>query len=149
MNIQNKNNIYFIQAIILSIILGNIQIVFLSDVNTAELTSIIKYSLSDLATSYATVTVTQNGNLICSSSFFGTSTLKYYYGIKSNGRPLFIKNNKEIEFSSTDSDKARNEGNIYGIKLSSSTDDKEYIIAIGNNEANVEVYDFSGETPVI
>ena len=149
MNIQNKNNIYFIQAIILSIILGNIQIVFLSDVNTAELTSIIKYSLSDLATSYATVTVTQNGNLICSSSFFGTSTLKYYYGIKSNGRPLFIKNNKEIEFSSTDSDKARNEGNIYGIKLSSSTDDKEYIIAIGNNEANVEVYDFSDETPII
>ena len=26
---------------------------------------------------------------------------------------------------------------------------KEYIIAIGNNEANVEVYDFSDETPVI
>ena len=52
--------------------------------------------------------------------------------MKSNGRPYFIKNNIETEFTTTDSDKERNEGIIYGIKLGGSSDDKEYIIAIGN-----------------
>ena len=76
--------------------------------------------------------------------------IKYYYGLKPNGRPYFIKNGEESEFGSTDSDKERNEGLLYGVQLSdTSSDDKEYILAIGNNEANIELYDFSTETPTV
>lgn len=146
---SNKNNIFLLLELTLLIFLSDIRIVYLTDINTDTLTSIIRYSMSDLQSSYATLTVTPNGNLICSASYYLTSTIKYYYGIKSNGRPLFIQNGEETEFISTDSDRARNEGNIYGIKLSSSSDDKEYIIAIGNNNAYVEVYDFNQEIPLI
>ena len=139
----------FLHLMFLLISINKITIIYSSDINTDTLTSIIRYSLDPTASSYATITTTPKGNLICSSSYFQTSTLKYYYGLKPNGRPYFIKDNKETEFFSTNSDKDRNEGNIYGIQLSSSSDDKEYIIAIGNNEANVEVYDFNEETPLI
>ena len=147
--LAKQTYLYFLYSIILLISINNIKIINSSDINTDTLTSIIRYSLDDTACSYATITTTPKGNLICSSSYFQSSTKKYYYGLKPNGRPYFIKDNKESEFFSTDSDKDRNEGNIYGIQLSSSSDDKEYIIAIGNNQANVEVYDFSEETAQI
>ena len=147
--LAKQTYLYLLYSIILLISINNIKIINSSDINTDTLTSIIRYSLDDTACSYATITTTPKGNLICSSSYFQSSTKKFYYGLKPNGRPYFIKDNKESEFFSTDSDKDRNEGNIYGIQLSSSSDDKEYIIAIGNNQANVEVYDFSEETAQI
>ena len=120
-----------------------------SIVDTETLTSIIKYSLSNINSIYATVATTPKGNLICSASFYLDSTKKYYYGLKPNGRPYFIIDGVETEFSNTDSDRERNEGNIYGIQLSGSSDDKEYILAIGNNNANLEIYDFTLDEPVI
>ena len=91
---------------------------------------------------YVTITTTPKGNLICSASVDG-STIKSYYGLKSNGRPYFIKDNKETEFSNTDSNKMRKNGHIYGIQLSStSSDDKEYIISFANEDSNFELYDF-------
>ena len=151
---NNKKNIYTLYPFNIIVILCIINIV-LSDgsdstTNTETLTSVIRYSLNDSSTNYATVTTTPLGNLICSASYYGGPTIKYYYGLKPNGRPYFKKNGMETEYCSTDSDKARNEGFISGIQLSdTSTDNKEYIFAIGNNDANIEVYDFSEETPVV
>ena len=82
-----------------------------STIDTKTLTSIIRYSLEDIGTAYATLSTTPLGNLICSSSYYSSSTKKYYYGLKPNGRPLFTKDGKETEFTSSDSDKERNEGN--------------------------------------
>ena len=96
----------------------------------------------DTVSYYVTITTTPKGNLICSASVDG-STIKSYYGLKSNGRPYFIKDNKETEFSNTDSNKMRKNGHIYGIQLSStSSDDKEYIISFANEDSNFELYDF-------
>ena len=120
-----------------------------SIVDTETLTNIIKYTFADKDSNYATVVTTPKGNLICSGSYYQDSTIKYYYGLKPNGRPYFIKDGVETEFSSTDSDQARNEGNLYGIQLAGSSDDKEYILAIGNNNANLEIYDFTLDEPVI
>ena len=39
--------------------------------------------------------------------------------------------------------------NVCGVQLSGTSDDKEYIIAIGNNNADLEIYDFSLDNPVI
>ena len=79
-------------------------------INTETLTSIIKYSLATINSTYATVATTPQGNLICSASFYRESTKKYYYGLKPNGRPYFLKDGVETEFSDTDSEKERNEG---------------------------------------
>ena len=114
-----------------------------SIVDTETLTSIIKYSLATINSTYATVATTPQGNLICSASFYRESTKKYYYGLKPNGRPYFLKDGVETEFSDTNSENERNEGNIYGIQMVGSSDDKEYILAIGNNNANLEIYDFT------
>ena len=138
---------------IIYILIFYIKLVLLEEsnpiVNTETLTSIIKYSLSTPPTNYATVATTPKGNLICSSSFYQDSTIKYYYGLTPNGRPYFKKDGIETEFSNADSNKTRNEGNLYGIQLAGSSDDKEYILAIGNNNADVEIYDFTLEQPVI
>ena len=120
-----------------------------SIVDTETLTSIIKYTLATIDSNYATVATTPKGNLICSGSYYQDSTKKYYYGLRPNGRPYFIKDDIETEFSNTDSNQVRNEGNIYGIQLAGSSDDKEYILAIGNNNANLEIYDFTLNTPVV
>ena len=89
------------------------------------------------------MSTTPNGDLLCISSFFSSSKTLYFYGLKENGRPYFLENGKETPFRTTDSEQARNEGAIFGIKLSKeSNDDKEYIIGFANNNANFEIYDF-------
>ena len=105
----------------------------------------IKYSENSI--NYAAIATTPKGNLICSASYFSSSNKKYYFGLKSNGRPFFLENGIETVFSETDSDKPRNEGNIYGINLAN--DDKEYIIGFGNNRVYVEIYDFQDNNNII
>ena len=116
-----------------------------------ELTSIIKYYFDDNGSYNATISTTSLGNLICCSSYFYSSIQKYYYGIKSNGRPYFTKDNKETEFMRIDySDDIINEGNlIYSIQLLNLEDNKEYIISIGNSETNFELNDFNENIPII
>ena len=95
MKMSNKNNIFLLLELTLLIFLSDIRIVYLTDINTDTLTSIIRYSMSDLQSSYATLTVTPNGNLICSASYYLTSTIKYYYGIKSMEGLYFFKMEKK------------------------------------------------------
>ena len=103
------------------------------------LTSIIHFS--EKGTVYTTLATTPKGNLICISSYYSSSTINYFYGLKKNGRSYFSKNGKETYFESINSNKARNEGNIYAINLNGE-DDKEYIITFGKNEAFFELYNF-------
>ena len=52
------------------------------------LNNIINFSGNSV--NYSTISTTPNGNLICSSSSNkANETLKYYLGIKNNGRPFF------------------------------------------------------------
>ena len=151
---NKKNNYYTLYTLSIIIFLLSFNFVLSDDstsiIDTKTLTNIVRYSLADIGTAYSTLTTTPLGNLICSESYYGSSTTKYYYGLKPNGRPLFMKDGKETEFSSTDSDRERNEGNIYGIQLSSaSSEDTEYVFAIGNNNAYAELYDFSLSDPVV
>ena len=110
-------------------------------IKTQWITSIIEYS--EPGVNYGALDTTPFGSLICSSSYYTDSkTTKYYYGLKKNGRPFFSGNGKESSFSSTYTDKKRCEGNIYAIKLNGADDDKEYVIAFGNNVIYFEMYDF-------
>ena len=112
-NIKNNNLIFFLNIFIFICIL---KFISLDDsepdniLTRKKLSSIVRYSLNDnIGSAYNTLSTTPEGNLICSASFYQSSTMKYYYGLKSNGRPYFIKNNIETEFTTTDSDKERNE----------------------------------------
>ena len=102
-------------------------------------TCVSKYS--DISIHYSTIGITPNGDIVCISSVYQNNFVYYLYGLKRNGRPLFLKNNEESYFSSYTSDVSRNEGNIFGIKLNTTNEDKEYIIAYANNNANFELYD--------
>jgi hypothetical protein len=79
--------------------------------------------------------------LITGSTKYG-QTLKYYYGLKKNGRPSFIKNGEETPFTTTDSSTKRYEGNLFGININGTNNDKEYIIGFGNGDGYFEIYDF-------
>ena len=62
------------------------------------------------------IATTPKGDLIAGSTKYG-QTLKYYYGLKKNGRPSFIKSGEETPFATTDSSTKRYEGNLFGIKM--------------------------------
>ena len=109
-------------------------------INDQWLSNIIIFTEKSI--NYATLATTPNGDLICTSTYYSSSTKKYYYGLKKNGRPYFLIDSIETYFATSDSNQTRNEGNIYAIKLSGSTDNKEYVIAFANNNANFELYDF-------
>ena len=113
-------------------------------IKTQRITNIIKFTVG--GASYANLGTTPKGDLVCLSSFFETNTKKYFYGIKSNGRPYFNKNNIETSFNEIDVHITGNEGNIYGIQLKD--DDKEYIVSFGSNEAYFEIYDFDDNNKV-
>ena len=81
MNINSK----YMKILNLLIFLNMIKMILLDDsssnnINRETLTHIIKYSQNDdINSNYATVVTTLKGNLICSSSYYEISTLKYYY----------------------------------------------------------------------
>ena len=105
-------------------------------------TSVIAYT--DSNPDFITIGTSPNGNLISSATMWG-KTLKYFYGLKKNGRPYFYSNNEETLFAQSDSDQGRTESNIFGIKLNGSNYDKEYIISFGKEDSNFELYDFENK----
>jgi len=105
-------------------------------------TNIVKFT--DTKPDFIASCTTPNGNLIAFSSLWG-KTIKYFFGIKKNGRPYFFNNNEESLFKESDSDKERRESNIFAIILNGENDDKEYIITFGKEESNFELYDFDNK----
>ena len=103
------------------------------------LTSIIQFSGSGY--DYTMIATTPKGDLIAGSTRY-TQTLKYYYGLKKNGRPSFVNNGKETPFVTTDSNTKRFEGNLFAIKINGTENEKEYIIGFANGDAYFEIYDF-------
>ena len=105
------------------------------------LTRISQYS--DVKSNYATLSTTPNGDLVCISSIYSGSLEISFFGLKKNGRGYFKENNEETPFRTTITDQSRNEGNIFAIKLNSTSNrDKEYVIGFANNNASFELYDF-------
>ena len=111
-------------------------------VRDQNFTSIVIFA--DSNPDFITICTTPNGNLISSSTLWG-KTLKYFYGLKKNGRPYFYNNNEETLFAQSDSDQGRFESIIFGIKLNGSNYDKEYIISFGKETSNFELYDFENK----
>ena len=102
-------------------------------------TSIIQFSGENY--DYALITTTPNGDLLASSSK-NCNYLKYFYGLKNNGRPFFYDNGTETPLKLIDTYSFRHEGNLFGVKFDVENDDKEYIISIGNDISAFEIYDF-------
>ena len=89
-------------------------------------TSIIQFSGENY--DFAMITTTPNGNLLASSSK-DFNCVKYFYGLKSNGRPFFYNNGTETPLKLIDTSSFRYEGNLFGVKFDVENDDKEYIIS--------------------
>ena len=148
---SKKNMNFFIFFINITIFLYKIEPVFLDTGNNIEqiqnFTRVTKYT--DIVINYAALCTTPNGDLLCISSYYTTSTTYYSYGLKKNGRSYFLNNGEETPYKTINSDVVRNEGNIFAIKLNStSNEDKEYVITFGNNNANFELYDFDDNNKI-
>ena len=110
-------------------------------INDQWLNRISQYSF--FKSNYATLSTTPNGDLVCISSVYSGSLDLNFFGLKKNGRGYFKENNEETPFRTTITDQSRNEGNIFAIKLNSTSNrDKEYVIGFANNNASFELYDF-------
>ena len=114
-------------------------------INDQWLNSINIYTNTGM--NYATLTTTPNGDLICISSVYSSSKTLYFFGLKKNGRSYFTEGDEETSFKTTVTDQGRYEGNIFAIKLDSTSNngDKEYVIGFANNNASFELYDFDND----
>ena len=104
--------------------------------------NLTKYDIQKTGVTFATISTTVNGNLVC-SSWDSNSFILNFYGIKKNGRPYFIQSNQETYFYNTTTSTLKDEGMIYGINLDKNNDEKEYIISFGKNNAKFELYNFN------
>ena len=104
--------------------------------------NLTKYDIQKTGVTFATISTTVNGNLVC-SSWDSNSFILNFYGIKKNGRPYFIQSNQETYFYYTTTSTLKDEGMIYGINLDKNNDEKEYIISFGKNNAKFELYNFN------
>ena len=104
-----------------------------------SLTKIAKYSNGDM--------------LVFSVKNPGTSLSTYFYGLKENGRPLFIIDGKEtpIKYINQTTNSVNqneyfaqyNEGEII---IAKTANDKEYLLYFGSQDYNSELYDFESQT---
>ena len=88
--------------------------------------------------------------LVFSGANPGNAFLPYFYGLKENGRPLFIKEDKETPFNCIDFGQA-NQGNNFGcigyqegeIFITKMLDnEEEYLLYFGSKNIFTELYDF-------
>ena len=106
-----------------------------------SLTRISKYTNGDM--------------LVFSVKSPGPSLSTHFYGLKENGRPLFIIDNKEIPFKyinqSTFDNTNPNENTNIGqynegeIIVAKTANNKEYLLFFGRRNYNSELYDFENE----
>ena len=118
-------------------------------IKTQWLNNIIKFGEEN--SRFSKIVKYSNNDLIAFSALYPGSKSRYFYGLKENGRPLFIENNKETPYLSLDLEidnaffdmnfLAYYEGEILAVKIG----DEEYIINIGNGFKFTELYDFKNK----
>jgi hypothetical protein len=114
-------------------------------VKTQLLNNVIKAGEKD--SRYVSFSSNQNGDLIFSTFSFPKSTKRIFYGIKSDGRPLFKNKINEEYYStilnSTNDSLLSYEYESLIIKLSGNNKTcKEYLLTVGKSKSNAEIYDF-------
>ena len=114
-------------------------------VKTQLLNNVIKAGGKD--SRYVSFASNQNGDLIFSTFSFPKSTKRIFYGIKSDGRPLFKNKINEECYSkilnSTNNSLFSYEYESLIIKLSGNNNTcKEYLLTVGKSKSNAEIYDF-------
>ena len=106
-------------------------------------TNIIEFSKEN--DEYALITTTPNGDLIVSSSQAYNQNLSYYC-LKKNGRPYFYDNGKETSLFLENSEEAKSEGILFGIKLDGENNEKEYIMSILSKGYIFKMHDLENNT---
>ena len=94
-----------------------------------------------------------NGDMVAiSNNKIGYDGISYFYGLKENGRPLFLKDYKENPYKTLMIDSLpsygikNSNGEILVVKIGSNEEDyKEYIINIQNENKYIQLYDFENE----
>ena len=108
-------------------------------------------TFGDKNSTFSKIAKYTSGDIVAvSNNKFGYDGISYFYGLKENGRPLFVKENKENPYKSLIFDGQlfyyelkNDEGEILVIKIESSN--KEYIINIQREYLYMELYDFEDE----
>ena len=116
-------------------------------IQTQYLNNMIQFSPGVLK--YVDITTTLKGDLLATSSDDSQKNIRYFYGLKQNGRGYFKDKttNKEISSYSLTNAQIRNyESFIFTIILNDTEDNNEYLINISKDAAtNLELYDFNND----
>ena len=110
-----------------------------SIVKTQWLNNIIVFG--DKNYRYVNFGMFSNGDMVLSTTTYPKSMIRYFYGLKQNGRPYFSDESTSYANLTSGSDDGlfESEGSITTIF---GDNNKEYLIVIGKLENLVEIYDF-------
>ena len=113
---------------------------FLESDEEEKITNII--SIGDKDFKYVNLVTYSNGDMIIETSS-DNSSKRMFYGIKSNGRPIFdsLEQNYKAYFLSIEADDFRSESEIFIAKLNKDhVEVKEYLVNIAKENNYAEIY---------
>ena len=114
-----------------------------SIIKTQWLTNII--NVSPISYRFINFVLTSKNELFLQTTSYPSSQINYFFGLYSNGRPYFkilLSYYSTIKTIYTDSSlRSRYNGELANIIIKKNNKEIEYLMSIGNNENNVELFD--------
>ena len=113
-------------------------------IKTQWLTNII--DAGDYYYRFISFTLTSKNELFLQTTAYPSTSNNYFFGIKSNGRPYFTISDEEvfvISFSYENSSfRTRYNGEFISIIVEDKINNREYLMSVGKDDNNVEIFDF-------
>ena len=135
---------FLVLNIIIKILSQNCKIEVPSSVMSQKLDNII--CLGDSGFAYSNFATFSNGSLVIESSKDAGTDERIFYGITSDGKPLFEKNSNYFLSLNVGDNYHRKESENFIITINDETK-SEYLISIGNNE-KLEIYNLETKTVI-
>lgn len=120
-------------------------------IKTQWLTNIINTGINQFR--FINFALSSNNDLYLHMTSYPTSQINCFFGISSNGRPKFLKNGESslltyIPYKNS-SYSTRYHGEMINVIINESNIKKEYIMSIGTDENNFELFDFENKELII
>ena len=116
-------------------------------IKTQWLTNIIRTGIYNYR--FVNFAITSKNELILQTTPYPSTSDNYFFGLNSNGRPYFTISGEEVLVISlsyeSSSHKTRYHGEFINIIVEDNNNNREYLMSVGKDENNVEIFNFEND----
>ena len=116
-------------------------------IKTQWLTNIIRTGIYNYR--FVNFAITSKNELILQTTPYPSTSDNYFFGLNSNGRPYFTISGEEVLVISlsyeSSSHKTRYHGEFINIIVEDNNNNREYLMSVGKDKNNVEIFNFEND----